>query len=401
MLKLTVKTNRAYGDGKGERDKTARHHWWPVAYSRDLHQQPDKPLAVTLFGEPLVLFQAADGSLQCVADVCPHKSAALSQGYVENGELVCRYHGWRFGKDGQCRYPNELAGKGRTTLYSYPVVDDGLLLWVFPSLEEPVEFINPIVEYAGRAGRTFSVYQPREFEFDQPWEIWAASFVDNTHHEYAHPNTFLKAQRDSLNFIFDEQVSPAAMLVYGNHDQSLGVMAYLVFSPVEENKHKQFLTLFPTSDILPAAVSYGLFRALRIPNLLYSVVYEDYYLIVKQVQRIQQGASKWGFRGKYGAPVSDRFIDWHRTKEQDAVWFESYAANGLPVLRPELPSSAQNLQKIPVLQDSGPELGPQAARQGGANFEAAAPSTWAGLNFYDRAIKAIVERAVALSANHG
>ena len=39
----------------------------------------------------------------CLRDVCPHRAAPLSMGTVnEKGELACFYHGWSFGKDGEC-----------------------------------------------------------------------------------------------------------------------------------------------------------------------------------------------------------------------------------------------------------------------------------------------------------
>ena len=61
-----------------------------------------KPYATRLWNEPLVVYRDSDGELVCVTDVCPHRSAPLSMGTVENGELKCFYHGWSFGKEGEC-----------------------------------------------------------------------------------------------------------------------------------------------------------------------------------------------------------------------------------------------------------------------------------------------------------
>mmetsp|Transcript_10825 Transcript_10825/g.25643 ORF Transcript_10825/g.25643 Transcript_10825/m.25643 type:complete len:203 (+) Transcript_10825:1900-2508(+) len=61
-----------------------------------------QPFATRLWGEPLVIYRDSKDELVAMADVCPHRSAPLSMGYVENDELVCRYHGWRFGDDGKC-----------------------------------------------------------------------------------------------------------------------------------------------------------------------------------------------------------------------------------------------------------------------------------------------------------
>jgi phenylpropionate dioxygenase-like ring-hydroxylating dioxygenase large terminal subunit len=81
---------------------TPEHRWWlPVATIEDL--APDRPLAVALLGEPLVLWH--DGTqARAFTDRCPHRGARLSMGRVDGGQLECPYHGWRFGGDGRCRH---------------------------------------------------------------------------------------------------------------------------------------------------------------------------------------------------------------------------------------------------------------------------------------------------------
>ena len=61
-----------------------------------------KPFATRLWGEPLVIYRDSNRELVAMTDVCPHRSAPLSMGRVEDDELVCMYHGWRFGEKGDC-----------------------------------------------------------------------------------------------------------------------------------------------------------------------------------------------------------------------------------------------------------------------------------------------------------
>jgi phenylpropionate dioxygenase-like ring-hydroxylating dioxygenase large terminal subunit len=74
-----------------------RAFWHPVAWSQEIVATP---FAVTLLGEPLVALRHPDGGVAVFADECPHRGAPLSLGRVEGHELVCAYHGWRFGFDG-------------------------------------------------------------------------------------------------------------------------------------------------------------------------------------------------------------------------------------------------------------------------------------------------------------
>lgn len=44
-----------------------------------------------------------DGRFSALSNVCPHKGGPLSEGSVEDGELVCPWHGWAFSiHDGRC-----------------------------------------------------------------------------------------------------------------------------------------------------------------------------------------------------------------------------------------------------------------------------------------------------------
>ena len=73
-----------------------RAFWHPVAWS---HEVADTPLAVTLLGVPLVVVRCS-GAISAFLDECPHRGAPLSLGRLEADELVCAFHGWRFGLDG-------------------------------------------------------------------------------------------------------------------------------------------------------------------------------------------------------------------------------------------------------------------------------------------------------------
>lgn len=77
-----------------------RDYWYPVGYSDGLGPEP---VRFRVFGEDYVMWRPSDGAHpQAAADSCPHRGARLSQGWVEDGCLVCPYHGWRFDPTGKC-----------------------------------------------------------------------------------------------------------------------------------------------------------------------------------------------------------------------------------------------------------------------------------------------------------
>ncbi len=129
--------------------------WYPILFSVDLPS--DRPYSFSIYGEPMVLFRDQEGELICLRDRCPHRLAKLSDGQVIDGRLECLYHGWQFGKNGNCLHiPHLLAGANipeRAKVQAFPVSEQQGIVWVWaddkilPDPEWPLEI--PEVEQAG------------------------------------------------------------------------------------------------------------------------------------------------------------------------------------------------------------------------------------------------------------
>ncbi|GBG68840.1 hypothetical protein CBR_g3534 [Chara braunii] len=147
---LTAETSQEEGGEMGERkveewDSDAdnsqtqisydwRAEWYPVYCSKDFPS--DKPVAVTLFDKPLVLYRDDKGMVRCVEDMCPHRLAKLSEGQVLNGRIECLYHGWQFeGESGKCVHIPQLAQGAAipraACLKVYPVVEKAGYILVY------------------------------------------------------------------------------------------------------------------------------------------------------------------------------------------------------------------------------------------------------------------------------
>src|SRR5579863_2864850 len=73
--------------------------WHPVCFSSDI--AGTKPHSITLLDEKLVLYRAG-GRVVAAKDVCIHRGVPLSCGWIDGDEIVCAYHGFRYGADGRC-----------------------------------------------------------------------------------------------------------------------------------------------------------------------------------------------------------------------------------------------------------------------------------------------------------
>lgn len=69
-----------------------------------------------------------DGEIFAIENACPHAGGPLAQGFIEEGRVMCPYHGWSFPlveteplNDGLLRFPVKV--EGETVLVEIP--DDG------------------------------------------------------------------------------------------------------------------------------------------------------------------------------------------------------------------------------------------------------------------------------------
>ena len=77
--------------------------WHVVAYEADVPE--GRPVGVRLLDEDIVLWRVGE-RVHAWRDLCVHRGARLSLGSVQDGTLMCRYHGWTYGEDGRCvRFP--------------------------------------------------------------------------------------------------------------------------------------------------------------------------------------------------------------------------------------------------------------------------------------------------------
>jgi phenylpropionate dioxygenase-like ring-hydroxylating dioxygenase large terminal subunit len=163
-----------------------RGYWYVVAESDDIAGAPH---AVRLLGDDVVIWRGPDGALVAAPDRCPHREAPLSLGLVDDGCLVCCYHGWTFGAEGRCvRVPSAPEGvpvPPKSHLHTLHVLERYGLVWL--CLGEPVAGIPEI------AAENDPTYRRINSGVDT-WRTSASRMTDNfmdiSHFPYVHVGTF-------------------------------------------------------------------------------------------------------------------------------------------------------------------------------------------------------------------
>jgi phenylpropionate dioxygenase-like ring-hydroxylating dioxygenase large terminal subunit len=171
-----------------------RNYWYAVAQSDDI---VDAPRPVRLLGDDVVVWRGPGGALVAAPDRCPHREAPLSLGRVEQGCLVCCYHGWTFGADGRCvRVPSASAGTPvppKCHLQTIHVVEQYGLVWM--CLGEPVAGIPEMP----------AEHDPAYRRINSGVDTWNTSatrmtdnFMDIAHFPYVHLGTFGIAENEAV-----------------------------------------------------------------------------------------------------------------------------------------------------------------------------------------------------------
>ena len=162
-----------------------RNAWYAACWSNDLE---NGPLARVVLGEEIALFRPASGVVAALEDCCPHRFAALSMGAVEAGEIVCPYHGMRFGGDGVCTaIPGQKSVPTRARARSYPAIEKNGLVWVWTGEVEGADpGCLPDVHWLDAPGWRSVTGTTR---YDCNWLLLVDNLIDLSHATFVHKST--------------------------------------------------------------------------------------------------------------------------------------------------------------------------------------------------------------------
>jgi len=157
--------------------------WHAVAYARDVGSAP---CHTELLGEHLVIWRDSRRVAHAFRDLCIHRGTALSLGSVAGDDLVCAYHGWRYGVDGRCTAipqledPTRVPPKARAV--AYPCQERYGLVWV--ALDEPRWPIPHLPELESPGWKTV-LCGPYAWKSEASRQI--ENFTDLGHFPWVHP----------------------------------------------------------------------------------------------------------------------------------------------------------------------------------------------------------------------
>ena len=144
-------------------------YWYAVEEVRKV--KPGSVVEVVFWKRSIALFRSEDGEFHAVENRCAHRQLKLSLGQVENCQLVCAYHGWKYDQHGRVVEIPDLFGRKEPpdiTIRSYPVQVRYGLVWLFPG--------NP------ELARQRSIPDIPEIEGPDRWACVPLGFTCSAHH---------------------------------------------------------------------------------------------------------------------------------------------------------------------------------------------------------------------------
>ena len=160
------------------KQRVLRRYWYCVM---PLELLAEGPRPFTLLGENLVLWLDAEGKPAALRDRCCHRTARLSKGFCDAGNIVCGYHGWTYNRDGACvripQYDSQARIPAGARVQSYRC--EGRYGYVWVALDEP---LLPIPEFKEDGDPQFR----RIPQFYELWKCNAFRLMENSF-DSAHP----------------------------------------------------------------------------------------------------------------------------------------------------------------------------------------------------------------------
>ncbi|BDM22147.1 aromatic ring-hydroxylating dioxygenase subunit alpha [Pseudomonas sp. LRP2-20] len=165
---------------------------WYVACTPD--EIAEKPLGRQICGEKMVFYRGLEKQVHAVEDFCPHRGAPLSLGYVENGQLVCGYHGLVMGCDGKTVSMPGQRVRGFPCNKTYAAVERHGFIWVWPGDQDKAD--PATICHLEWAENEQWAYGGGLFHIKCDYRLMIDNLMDLTHETYVHASSIGQKEID-------------------------------------------------------------------------------------------------------------------------------------------------------------------------------------------------------------
>lgn len=179
-----------------ERERIFAREWICVGRAAEI-PSPGDYLTYSINDQPLFVIRGRDGGVRAFANVCRHRMMRLLQGSGTCRQIVCPYHGWTYGIDGQLRGAPHMAGRPGFDPRQIRLPEIRTELWegwIYATLDPDAESLAtrlaPLLEVVGRYRMADYVPVARQDHlWDTNWKLLTENFMESYHLPIAHRET--------------------------------------------------------------------------------------------------------------------------------------------------------------------------------------------------------------------
>ena len=179
-----------------EREKIFKRSWLYICHETQL-PSAGHYVATQIAGYPLVAVRADDGAIRAFHNVCRHRAGPLvGEGDgICAGELVCRYHGWRYALDGRLKSARDFGPAPGFDPREYGLVSLRVSVWqgfVFASMEgEGPDLLQSVAPLDGKLGdiplASYRFFAHTAHDLRCNWKTYVENYLEGYHIPLVHP----------------------------------------------------------------------------------------------------------------------------------------------------------------------------------------------------------------------
>lgn len=165
---------------------------WYVACTPD--EVGNKPLGRQICGERMVFYRGAENRIAALENFCPHRGAPLSLGFVEDGNLVCGYHGLKMGCEGKTVDMPGQRVRGFPAIRAFPVEERYGFIWVWPGEAHKAD--PALIHHLEWAENPDWAYGGGLYHINCDYRLMIDNLMDLTHETYVHASSIGQKEID-------------------------------------------------------------------------------------------------------------------------------------------------------------------------------------------------------------
>jgi phenylpropionate dioxygenase-like ring-hydroxylating dioxygenase large terminal subunit len=166
----------------GCQDPVMLNEWYVVGFGTDFVAGTIYP--ARLLERDLIVWRSSDTQIHVWEDLCVHRGARLSKGWIQNDSVVCPYHGWQYDGTGRCTLmpaaPDETPMK-KAVAFPYQAVERYGFVWV--CLGEPA---SDIPVFPGWESDEFLKVHSGPYHYRANGFRAVENFIDASHFPFVH-----------------------------------------------------------------------------------------------------------------------------------------------------------------------------------------------------------------------